>query len=51
MQISGREASEQIKVFKDINDLKDTPHNYPLHKQQRIYCANFTVFFCSYPKL
>ncbi len=27
MQISGRETSECIKVFKDINDLKDTPHN------------------------
>ncbi len=51
MQISGRETSECIKVFKDINDLKDTPHNCPLHEQQRIYCANFTDFFCSYPKL
>lgn len=51
MQISGRETSERIKGFKDINDLKDTPHNCPLHEQQRIYCTNFTDFFCSYPKL
>lgn len=51
MQISGRETSERIKVFKDINVLKDTQHNCPLHERQRIYCANFTDFFCSYPKL
>ena len=27
MQISGRETSERIKVFKDINDLKGISYN------------------------